>query len=423
MAKAQAAETGKSGDKGKKPGVVGIVFVFLGVFILVPVLIFVAAYFFSDTVKHAANPVLSQLPGPIGSFFDNQPTVDEMNTQVQQIADYLLSIDSSRAIDKLKLIKKDDEKLYNEVIKGMLRENPTDAENLLEKIRQSNLQKNVLTSTIDSIKTEQDSVLKDRAKYIDSLTLKSALGEIQTILDGNKDGIKQAGNIIQYSSDIKAAIYLENLQPQDRSGILNSMAVDRASAIRTQIANDENLSNTLKNAAQILSTENMDKQVSVLGDVNTYKLDQLAQIYSQMGPIKAGQILANVPDKNLVIQILNTIKDQQSIKPGQDKLTGDIQNALKVYSNFADNISTLNGIFSAMGDQQISGILKGYFQNGANFKSYPLSNGQEIRISDEDLALAVMKKMGQKKEASIMSFFDSNLASEVSRKLALPTIQ
>lgn len=392
----------------------------VGALLIAPLVVFGAAYFLSDTVKNTVNPVLSQLPGPVGAFFDSYPTQEETSSQVQAISDYFLSIERDRAVDKLNLIKKEDEALYNEVVKGMLRQNPNEADAILEQLRQANLKKNVLMSTVESIQKERDTALTDRAKYIDSLSMIGALDELHLIINENRDGIRKVSEILEFSADARVAAYLEILRPEDRTQILANFSSEKANTIRSLMSNRENRRMELKNTAQILSTEDAIKLAVTLGNEETYKIEDLAVIYSEMGPVKSGEVLAKVQDQALVFKVLNTVKDQQTLKNGEDKLTEDIQKALKVYKSFDDNIIELNNIFSKLDDQKISEILKRYFQNAGAFKAYPLSNGDEIRISDEDLAVAVLKKMSQKKVAAIIAYFDSTLSSEVSKKLALP---
>lgn len=406
--------------EGKKSGGSSVLMAVLGAVLLAPVVIFAAAYFLSDSVKNTVNPVLSQLPGPIGAFFDSYPTPEETTGQVQAISDYFLSIEKDRAVDKLNLIKKEDEALYNEVVKGMLRQNPNEADVILEQLRQANLKKNVLMSTVESIEKERDTALTDRAKYIDSLSMIGALDELHLIINENRDGIRKVSEILEFSADERVAGYLEILRPEDRAQILNNFSSEKANAIRSLMSNRENRRTQLKNTASILSTESADKLALSLGNEETYKLEDLAVIYGEMGPVKSGEVLAKVQDQELIFKVLNTIKDQQTLKNGEDKLTEDIQKALKVYQAFDDNINELNNIFTKLDDQKIADILKKYFQNAGAYKSYPLSNGDEIRISDEDLAIAVLKKMSQKKVAAIITFFDSTLSAEVSKKLALP---
>lgn len=404
----------------KKSGGAGMVLAVLGAMLIAPVVVFGAAYTLSDSVKNAVNPVLSQLPGPVGAFFDSYPTYEETTGQVQTIADYFLSIERGRAVDKLNLIRTEDESLYNEVVKGMLRQNPNEADVILEQLRQSNLKKNVLTATIESIQNERSTALADRAKYIDSLSMIGAMDELHLIINENRDGIRRVSEILEFSGDARVAGYLEVLRPEDRLQILENFSAEKSNAIRSLMASRENRRSGLRNTAQILATESSDKLAVTLGSEDTYKLEDLAVIYGEMGPVKSGEVLAKVQDQELVFKILNTVKDQQTLAVGEDKLTEDIQKSLKVHKAFDDNINELNSIFSKLDDQKISEILKRYFQNAGAYKAYPLSNGDEIRISDEELAVAVLKRMSQKKVAAILSFFDNFLSAEVSKKLALP---
>lgn len=413
-----AKEKQKSEDK--KTGGGSLVFAVIGALVVAPLVVFGAAYFLSDSVKDTVNPVLSQLPGPVGAFFDSYPTPEETSDQVQEISDYFLSIETDRAVDKLNLIKKEDLELYNEVVKGMLRQNPNESDIILEQLRLANQKKNVLMSTVESIEKERDTSLMDRAKYLDSLNMIGALDELHLIINENRDGIRKVAEILEFSSDVRVAGYLEILRPEDRTQILNNFSNEKAGTIRALMSNRENRRVQIRNTAQILSTEDASKLALSLGNEETYKIEDLAAIYGEMGPVKSGEVLAKVQDEALVFKILNTVKDQQTLKNGEDKLTEDIQKALKVYKAYDDNINELNNIFSKLDDQKISEILKKYFQNSGTFKAYPLSNGDEIRITDEDLAVAVLTKMSQKKVAAILLSFDNTLSAEVSKKLALP---
>ena len=68
-----------------------------------------------------ANKYLVNLPGSMGDYFSSFPTKPELDNQKVAIAKYFTEIDTSRASDKLILIKNEDEALYNEIIQMMVK--------------------------------------------------------------------------------------------------------------------------------------------------------------------------------------------------------------------------------------------------------------------------------------------------------------
>jgi predicted transcriptional regulator len=73
-----------------------------------------------------------------------------------------------------------------------------------------------------------------------------------------------------------------------------------------------------------------------------------------------------------------------------------------------------------MQSDEVATILKRLITNSALPQVYVLDNGEVITISDEMLAYEVLKSFDDTKIAEIISFFEDSLASEVSKKLAVP---
>ena len=72
------------------------------------------------------------------------------------VGEYYLDIDQSRAVDKLSLLSTEDEAVYDEVVKHMLRMNPNATKLILEDIRNNNIKKDVVLNTLDQIQEEKN---------------------------------------------------------------------------------------------------------------------------------------------------------------------------------------------------------------------------------------------------------------------------
>lgn len=409
-------------EEKQKSGGLKTALIVMVIMLIVPVAALGAIYFLNGNFRLEANKYLSQIPGGIGAYFSSYPTEQETSDQVLTIADYLLEIDVNRAVDKLALIEADDQSTYDAIVRSMLRIDPNQTETILEEIRKQNLKSNVLLTTMEQIDSEKKTDMQSRASYIDGLTLVAALDEIKSILDENVDGHALLADILEYSTDKKTADYLSHLSMEDKELVLKEFSQEKVNAIKTLMTSQEKNTSELMNTAEILDLEDPKSLALKIGNENTYKIEDLKTIYETLGAKKAGQVLSYVNDDTFTYNLINAIKDDQILANGEDKLTEDILKSLKVYKDFDDNISELNNIFAKMDDQQISEILKRYFRNAGSYRSYPLSNGEEIRITDEDLALAVLNDMPQKKVASVLSSLDNTLSSEISKKLALPNI-
>lgn len=178
----------------------------------------------------------------------------------------------------------------------------------------------------------------------------------------------------------------------------------------------------LKNLSEIYYTENPDKLVNIIGNTETYKLDDLSIIYRNLGVKKSAQILATLDNEDFVHELVNTIKEKEILLNGEDLITDDILKAYKVYRDFDNNVSELTSIYEKMSDTQIAELIRRMIRNSSYPQNYKLLNGEVISISEEDLALSMLKKFNERKLASILSSLDASLSSEITRKLSIPEI-
>ena len=105
---------------------------------------------------------------------------------------------------------------------------------------------------------------------------------------------------------------------------------------------------------------------------------------------------------------------------GKDEITKDILKTLKIYKEFDDNVNELVTIYEKMKTDVVAVNIQTMMKNNSSPKIYTLDNGENIVITDEDLALAILSKFSNKKIGDILTTVDNALSSELTRKLALP---
>lgn len=406
--------------KEEKGGALKTVLILILVLFVLPVGVLSGFYFLSNTFQIEANKLLSNMPGAIGAYFEQFPTPQETSLQLKQIAEYYLDIDQSRAVDKLSLLSSEDEAVYDEVIKHMLRMNPNATKLILEDIRGNSIKKDIVLNTLEQIEEEKNESIQSRADYLTSLSIQTAVDEMMFTINSSVNGHKELASHISAMDPLKGGTLMEQLSTEDFNKVMTFMSEEKAREIRTTIASNKKRKLELENIATIYSSEDNTTLVDLIGNTNTYKIDELAKLYTELGPIKAGQVLANIRDDAFTFELINEIRDQQVIETGTDKITSDILKSLKIYKEFDDNVTEMAEIYGNMDGGTVSTMIQRMIRNSSVPQLYELDNGETIIISDEDIALELLSRFDTTRVGELLSNFDDTLASDISRKLTLP---
>ncbi len=409
-------------EEKKKSGGIKTILILLVILLVIPGLALFGVYKLNDQFRQTANRLLSMAPGPVGTYFDSFPTQEETQEQMRQIAEYILDIDVNRAVDKLTLLETEDPAAYDEIVKIMLRINPNATKNILEEIRSSNIKKDIVLSTLDTINDEKGQEVIDKATYLSNLSLPTAIEEMAYIISGSVNGHKELASIFDTMEVVQAAKLIEQLEKDDYNQVMSLLTSNKGSLIRTEIANANVRANELENISDIYQTEEISKLASLIGNENNYTMAELSQIYKNLGVVKAGRVLALVNNDEFTYKLISTIKEKEILENNEDKITQDMLKSLKIYKEFDDNVIELSNVYAKMSSDKVSEIIKKMIRNSSAPKEYPLENGEKITITDEALALAILDQFTQKKIGEILSYLDDTLSSEISRKITLPQI-
>lgn len=388
--------------------------------IVLPTLVLGGLYFFVEDFQLLANEVLGELPGGLGDYFSTQPTRQETNEQISQIANYLLDLELQRTVDKLNLIENEDQTTYDLVIKSMLRMDPNRTEKVLEEKRRQSLSSDVVKATLDLIKEEETADYKDQADFLTKIPQAEAIEEVKNILDNRVDAYDYLYRIFEQMSDEKVSAILPFLSPNDQAVFEQMLTQERALAIKVDQTEWSLKQDELAHVASLLQGKSAKELSELIGPQTTYPLEELVVIYETLGPKRSGEVLSKLSDDAFVLSLVSAIKDHQKVLYGEDKFTSDMMKSLSIYKKFDDNISELVEIYSKVDDQKTAEIIKKLYWNTGEVKTYPLDNGELIEISDQALAIQLLKSFSTKKIASVLSFLDNTISTELSTKLALP---
>jgi len=418
-AKKENSKLESSSDGKKRKGKGGCLVVLLILF-LTPLLALGALYFLNKDFNLNVNGLMSNMPGPVGTYFEKYPTRAEELEQIRKVSDFMLDLEESRAVDKLLILQKDDTRAYDDVIKDMLRINPNKTKSILEGIRQATINKDALSNTVQGISDEQNEDLKAKAAYISGLSFNAAVGEIEAIIEDSINGHKNAAAIFEYIDDVKAVGILYQLDQLDRERILAALSDKKSLSIKNVYSGQQRRISDLVQIADVYGSEDPTKLIETIGNIATYSIDDLAVIYKNLGAKKAGEVLAKSDDEAFVFELVAKIKANELLVNNEDLLTPDLLKALKIYREFDDNVLELIDVYSKMDTTKVVEIVKNMLLNASPSEVYELNNGEFITISDEDLILEILTSFPQDKIAAILSSLDQTLSSELTRKLVLP---
>jgi len=404
---------------GRGKTILGILIVLI-VIIVLPIIIFGSIYFLNEDFKLEANRVLADAPGPIGKYFEKMPTESEKQTQIMEISKYMLDIDELRAVDKLEKIKAEDSKLYENIIKYMLRSNPNRTKDVLDIIRNHEINKDLIMSTIDEINEEVDSNYKEDANELLNLSLPFAKEKMEKIIFSSVNGHLLLTEILKNIEDENIAKLLDVLNDEDFNIIINKFSKDHQEKIKKIISNKRARKNDLSSIIQIYKTKNADELATILIKEGQYDMEELVYIYEEIGPKLAGRVLSKIENEVFNIELTSKIKENQILKTGNDILTKDILKSLKLFSEYDDNLNELTDIYSTMETAKVASVLEGIMRSSRLPEVYTLDNGEVIEIHDEDIAIEIINNFNDAKKGEIIGYMTDSMASQVSRKLSIP---
>lgn len=413
----EALDKGKKKEKeGTIPLVLGIIIALIGI----PLVISSIFYFLVPSFRDFSNSALSKVPGPVGSYFGSLPTVEERNNNIRQIAEYMLSIDSQQAVDKLILLEKNDKGTFNSVKDVMIRINPNVTTQLLDKVREKGVKQDEVNKLMGEIQGEIDLKNQKEADLIKTLSKAAAKDELYRIINGSINGYKDVAGVMEKMDPAFAATMMQLLTPDETNRILSLMLIDKANALKMAMAEFASRQNVINNAADIYSAQSAELLLPEIGDAKKFKITELPIIYKKIGVIKAGQVMALIEDKKFLYSLLDAIKDHEIVTTGNDFLTKDMITSLNIHKKFDDKVSRLATVYEKVEPVKVAKYIDELIKNASKPKKYNLTNGESIIISDEKIAAGILNKFSDKKKGEVIKNLDDFTATEVSKMLATP---
>lgn len=387
--------------------------------ILVPIIIGTFVYFNNKTFKNNVNTYLTKAPGFIGRYFRNYPTENERNDKKTYLANYYLSLDTERAADKIYIIKKNDEKLFNDIVKIMNEISSSKTEEILKLVRNIDLRKDLLFSIYDEIEKEKENQLKDEIKRFEKNDLLLSINEIERRI--NDDGYEQTlTNILSFMNEEKASEILYYLDEGLRNDLMKNLDEHKRNSLENKIMEKEREESSWKYLAKLYEAKSVEKAKEEIGDDKTYSIQNLAKIYTNLSVKKSAEILSMVNDEKFIDELFSNINKEELLNKKEESLTNEISEAIKFISEYNGKIDELVIVYEKMSPDVVAKIVENMMGKDNKVTALEINSKPIYEISDSTIIIDVLSRMKKQTLSKIINNMDTKKASELTQKLAKP---
>ncbi|SHJ43244.1 MotE family protein [Tepidibacter formicigenes] len=386
---------------------------------------FIILYFTNSDINTMTNNLLKKAP-IVGTTFEGIPSEEENEERKRVLAKYYLSLDNDRTVDKLMILKKEDKKLYDDVVLQMNKIDLSNTKTILEEIRNKELKKDILQREIDTMNEEKLNEIKD----ISNNYLK--LGLVGTINNLEED-------IIDLKLDFEdAAKIMENFKPEYAAKVFYYMDENIALTIKENISktyNKELEKEIIKyeeyvkekeKLAAIYKNKKQEESATQLQNKDMYSSEDLGIIFANMDYLTAAKILSEFQDREHLNSVLSQIKDVEQLNKDNENFTNifsDINNTLKILDMYKRDLDTLKSSYEKMTPREIVNLVNQMTSSKPKFKEYKIDEGKSFTISEEELMIEILKRLKPKLLSQVIANLDDEKGAEISRKIGLPKQQ
>lgn len=401
----------------KSKEVLKIILIFALVFILIPSVVFAVVYFTNSNFKKEVNEYLRNTPGVVGEHFSKYPTESEKAEKELYLADYYLSIEEESSADKLYIIKKSDEELYNNIIKNMNRKSATKAKNIIILVRNIELRKDLLHTLYDEIKDEQEAALSEEIKKLENLELSLAIKDIEMLAEkaNSKDELKKIFSNINVNT---AANILYYIQPDIYDRIITNIDTNKRNEINSLLFQKEKKEGELIRKASVYEVMDTERAFSEIGNNDMYKIDDLSMIYMNLSIIKAADILIGA-NNDFVNEVISRIETIEELMGENDSRTVKIMQTINFRKQYDKKIDELVVLYEKMEPVDVVKIVEKMIKNKNSVTIFEIDEDPVYTISDSSIIMDVLKNMKKQKVSQILSTMDPNDAANITRELAI----
>ncbi|NLV89704.1 MAG: hypothetical protein GX021_10140 [Tissierellia bacterium] len=409
MDTANTNETEKRGHKSR------FIIILLIVLLLIPFGILAFLYNNNQTFKKNANDILTKMPGPVGKYFANIPTEMERNEKIQYLSKYYLELDPNSAAEKIYIVKKDDEKLYIDLIKSMNSISVTKTEEIVNRIRNMELRKDLLFSVYEEVLKEEEEKLLSEVSRFESQDIILSISEIE-----NNYSNREFLRVLEEVNINTLGEVLYYIDTDLRDYILSSFNHNRRSDIIGIINKRSNEAIELEELAKVYETKSVELAIDLLGNTDSYSMEELAIIYSNLSILKSSKILSNIEDEGFIQDLFSSIIRYEGLIKSEENITQKISKGIEFFKEYYEKINNLVMIYDKMTPEKVAKIVENMVGNTNAITAIELEAENILELTDRDIIIDVLSKLRKQNQSKILDLLETETATQVTRLLARP---
>lgn len=407
-------------DKPKKKNRRKLIIIILIIFILVPLVVITVLFNTNKAFKIKVNNKLVKAPGFVGKYFRNYPTETEREDKKSFLANYYLSLDRGRAADKIYIVKKNDEELFDDIIMIMNGISPNKTSEILKMVRNIELRKDLLFSIYDEIQKEKQNQLKDEISRLEKSDILVSINEIEKKANEEKDYMDKLPDIMSYMNEDRAGKILFYIDDGTRNEIMKRIDAEKKTSLENKILKIEIENNRLKDLANLYEAKPLDTAVEEIGNTDIYNIDELGYIYVNMTAKKSAEILSNVYDDNFTEELFSSIRNKEELEKIEGSKTVEISQAIQFVSEYNRKIDELVSVYEKMSPSSVAKIVENMMDNTNTVTSLKIDTKPVYEISDSTIIIDVLSRIKNPTLSKIVGLMNTKKASQLTQMLAKP---
>ncbi|MCD5413965.1 MAG: hypothetical protein LR001_03040 [Clostridiales bacterium] len=411
-------------NKEKKKTNVFIAILLILVIILgAPLAALTFTYFISEEFQYLTNEFMSEFPLGVGRYFANLPTREEKEKIKLQIAKHYVLMDIDRIVDKLTIIRKEDQQLFNDLLVIMNGMNSRKMQEVNEILRSRVLEGNILQRTLKEIHNEEIAYVDEIIKHITSLPISAAVAEIEKMVVGGKLTNEQLDLFFRTLDSQVAAKYLIYLDDKTTFNIMRNLPSTNRNEFEKIIASIDKKYKNLQEIADIYAKGSISEAVNDLTNIEKYNINELAVIFLQMGVKDAAEILVHAADNEFILSLVEAINEREILNSLRDEesksFSKSLVPAIDAFRNFEIRLNELSQIYEEMEVAEVADLMSRMLRRNQIFKQVELPNGERVSFTEEQLVIDILNNFKHNLIASILGELDTREAVELSQKLII----
>ncbi len=370
---------------------------------------------FNSKIKN----LIGKLPFGLSSSEKGSLTKEEIINKINDLAEYYLSLDSEAAADKLCLIKKEDEELYNNIVKQMNKKSSTQTSEIIKLVRNLDNRENLLLSLYDELSRTKQNQLNLKLGRLENQDLLVTIKEIKNLLDSDKNTHKELVEIFNRLDEEILAKALYYLDEEYKEQILTLLDDSKRSSVESQLLAISNEKLHLKDLANIYETKSLSSLLKEIGNTEQYTMEELGIIYSNLSSIKAAEILSKVNDDDFVKGVLEAIRREQNLN-STESTVDQITKAIEFVKEYDRKINDLVKVYEQMSPEKIAQISEKMINNDKTVTVLNLDSEPQFEVTDAMIITDVLSKLKDKTLSKVISFMSTDNAYKLTQMLAKP---